>query len=50
MRAIGNRLEEYIANDGHHLGDIIFKTWWQKLFYMSFLVLQRNFLYPLPFL
>jgi hypothetical protein len=26
MRAIGNRLEEYIANDGHHLGDIIFKT------------------------
>ena len=26
MRAFRNRLEECIANDGHHLGDIIFKT------------------------
>jgi hypothetical protein len=26
MRAFRNRLEESIANDGHHLGDIIFKT------------------------
>ena len=45
-----NRLEEFIANDGHHLADIIFKTWWQKLFYISFLVLQWNFLCLLPFL
>ena len=50
MRAFRKRLEECIANDGHHLGDIIFKTWWQKLFYISFLVLQRNFLYLLQFL
>jgi hypothetical protein len=26
MRAFRNRLEEFIANDGHHLGDINFKT------------------------
>jgi hypothetical protein len=26
MQAFRNRLEEYIANDGHHLGYIIFKT------------------------
>jgi hypothetical protein len=26
MRAFRNRLEEFIANDGHHLEDIIFKT------------------------
>jgi hypothetical protein len=26
MRAFRNRLEECITNDGHHLGDIIFKT------------------------
>jgi hypothetical protein len=26
MRAFRNRLGECIANDGHHLGDIIFKT------------------------
>jgi len=44
MRAFRNRLEECIANDGHHLGDIIFKTR-QKLLYISFLVLQWNFLY-----
>jgi hypothetical protein len=24
MRAFGNRLEECMANDGHHLGDMIF--------------------------
>jgi hypothetical protein len=49
MRAFRNRLEECIANDGHHFGDKIFKTWWQELFYISFLVLQRHFLYLLPF-
>ena len=27
MRAFRNRLEEFIANNGHHLGDINFKTW-----------------------
>jgi hypothetical protein len=26
MRPFRNHLEEFIANDGHHLGDIIFKT------------------------
>jgi hypothetical protein len=26
MRAFRNRLKEYIAKDGHHLGGIIFKT------------------------
>jgi hypothetical protein len=26
MQASRNRLEECITNDGHHLGDIIFKT------------------------
>jgi len=26
MRAFRNRLEKFIANDGHHLGDIFFKT------------------------
>jgi len=26
MRAFRNRLEECIANDGHHLGDKIFRT------------------------
>ena len=26
MRAFRNRLEVFIANDGHHIGDIIFKT------------------------
>jgi hypothetical protein len=26
MRAFRNLLEKFIANDGHHLGDIIFKT------------------------
>ena len=50
MRGFRNRLGKFIANDGHHLEDIIFKTCWQKLFYISFLVLQRNFVYLLPFL
>jgi hypothetical protein len=26
MRVFRNRLEECVANDGHHFGDIIFKT------------------------
>jgi hypothetical protein len=50
MRAFRNCLEEFIANDGHHLGDIIFNTRRQKLFYISLLALQLNVLYLLPFL
>ena len=43
MRAFRNRLEECIANDGHHLGDIIFKKWWQNYFICPFLCYNEIF-------
>jgi hypothetical protein len=49
MRTFRNRLEEFTANDGHHLGDIIFKHDDKTILYILFCVTMK-FLYLLPFL